>query len=70
MTPWAIHEILQVRILESFPEGDLPNPGIEPRSPALQGDSEPPGKPEIMVPNSLKVYIEIFVDKMICLGII
>ena len=31
-----------------FP-GDLPNPGIEPRSPALQTDallSEPPGKPE------------------------
>ena len=30
-----------------FP-GDLPNPGIEPRSPALQTDalpSEPPGKP-------------------------
>ena len=30
-----------------FP-GDLPNPGIEPRSPALQADaltSEPPGKP-------------------------
>ena len=28
--------------------GDLPNPGIKPRSPALQGDSlsfEPPGKP-------------------------
>ena len=28
--------------------GDLPNPGIEPRSPALQADaltSEPPGKP-------------------------
>ena len=33
----------------SFPSpGDLPNPGIEPRSPALQADalsSEPPGKP-------------------------
>ena len=32
-----------------FPSpGDLPNPGIEPRSPALQGDSLPtetPGKP-------------------------
>ena len=32
-----------------FPSpGDLPNPGIEPRSPALQADalpSEPPGKP-------------------------
>ena len=31
-----------------FPSpGDLPDPGIEPRSPALQGDaltSEPPGK--------------------------
>ena len=33
----------------SFPSpGDLPNPGIKPRSPALQADaltSEPPGKP-------------------------
>ena len=30
------------------PPGDLPNPGIEPESPALQADtllSEPPGKP-------------------------
>ena len=29
--------------------GDLPNPGVEPSSPALQADSllsEPPGKPE------------------------
>ena len=43
--------ILQARILErvAFPSpGDLPNPGIEPRSPTLQVDSlpaEPPGKP-------------------------
>ena len=33
-----------------FPSpGDLPNPGIQPRSPALQADSlssEPPGKPK------------------------
>ena len=43
--------ILQARILEwvamPFPR-DLPKPGIEPRSPALQVDSlpnEPPGKP-------------------------
>ena len=42
--------ILQARILEwvsiSFSR-DLPNPGIKPRSPALQADplpSEPPGK--------------------------
>ena len=35
---------------ETFPSpGDLPNPGIEPRSPKLQADSlpaEPPGKPK------------------------
>ena len=32
------------------PLGDLPDPGIEPRSPALQADSlpsEPPGKPAV-----------------------
>ena len=30
-----------------FPSpGDLPNPGIEPRSPALQADSLPSGPPE------------------------
>ena len=36
-----------------FPSpGDLPDPGIEPRSPSLQADtltSEPPGKPIIFV---------------------
>ena len=35
-----------------FPSpGDLPKPGIEPRSPALQADalpSEPPGKPDLL----------------------
>ena len=46
-----VHGILQARILEwvaMTPPGDLPNPGIEPRSPALQVDSlpsEPLGKP-------------------------
>ena len=40
----SVHEILQPRILEwlSFPSpGDLPNPGIEPRSPALQVNALP-----------------------------
>ena len=48
----SVHGILQARILEwglPFPSpGDLPNPGIEPRPPALQEDalpSEPPVKP-------------------------
>ena len=38
------------------PPGDLPNPGIEPGSPALQADalpSEPPGKPKEGIKRSL-----------------
>ena len=41
---YTVHGILQARILEwvAFPSsGDLPNPVIEPRSPALQVDSLP-----------------------------
>ena len=47
---YTVHGILQARILEwvTFPSpGDLPNPGIELRSPTLQADSlsdEPQGK--------------------------
>ena len=40
----SVHGILQARILEwvVIPSpGDLPDPGIEPRSPALQADSLP-----------------------------
>ena len=46
----SVHGILQARILDGLPfpsPGDLPDPGIEPGSPALQADaltSEPPGK--------------------------
>ena len=54
---YTVHEILQARTLEwvAFPfsreifPGDLPNPGIKLKSPALQADSlpaEPPGKPK------------------------
>ena len=49
---YTVNGFLQARILEwvafSSP-GDLPNPGIKPRSPALQVDSlpsEPQGKPK------------------------
>ena len=41
------------------PPGDLPNPGIEPMSPALAGVSftaEPPGKPQITTPDN--IYLE------------
>jgi len=41
---YTIHGILQVRMLEciAFPfSGDLPNPGLEPRSPSLKAYSLP-----------------------------
>jgi len=56
VTPWTtaqqapVHGILQARILERVPFsslGDLPDPGIDPESPAQQAVSllsEPPGK--------------------------
>ena len=52
MTPWTIQSMKFSRPKywrgEPFPSpGDLPNPGIEPRTPSLQADSlssEPPGK--------------------------
>ena len=40
----SVHGIFQASILECVPfpsPGDLPNPGIEARSPALQADSLP-----------------------------
>ena len=40
----SVHGIFQAGILSGLlfpPPGDLPNPGIEPRSPALQADSLP-----------------------------
>ena len=47
-TRYTVHGILQARILErvAIPSPwDLPNPGIEPRSPTVQEDSLP-GKPK------------------------
>ena len=45
---YTVHGILQARILEwvAPSPGDLPNPGIKPRSPALQADSLPAELPE------------------------
>ena len=45
---YTVHGILQARILEwvaSLSPEDLPNPGIEPRSPAMQADFSP-AKPQ------------------------
>ena len=63
------HGILQARILEwvAFPfSRDLPNPGIEPRSPALQADSLPAelqGKPKNTGVGSLSLLQQIFPTK-------
>ena len=66
---YTVHGILQARILEwrilkPFPSpGDLPNPGIKPRSPALQADSLPeesPGKPKNTGVGSLSLLQGIF----------
>ena len=63
---YTIHGILQARILEwaAFPfSRDLPNPGIEPRSPTLQADSLPAelqGKPKNTGVGSLSLLQRIF----------
>ena len=69
---YTVHGILQVRILEywsgqlfSLP-GNLPNTGIEPRSPTLQADSlisEPPGKPKNTGVGSLSLLQGNFTNK-------
>ena len=66
--PWAIESMELSRPEQwsgsAFPSpGYLPNPGIEPRSPALQGDSlpaEPPGKLKNTGVGSLSLLQEIF----------
>ena len=77
MTPWILAhqiplamEILQARILEwvAMPslKRNLPNPGIESRSPALQVDylpSEPPGKPMNTGVGSLSLLQGVFLTQ-------
>ena len=68
--PWTVaHQApLSMGILQASgwpcpPPGDLPNPGIEPRSPTLQADSlpsEPPGKPRNTGVGSLSFLQRIF----------
>ena len=64
---YKVHGILQARVGSlSLTLGDLPNPGIEPRSPALQADSlpaEPQGKPKNTEVGSLSLLQGIFLTK-------
>ena len=66
---YTVHGIIQARILEwiAFPfSRGRPNPGIKPRSPALQVDSspaEPPGKPKNTGLRSLSLLQPIFLTQ-------
>ena len=76
-TPWTvIHQTSQSMGvsrqeyssgLPSPPPGDLPNPGIKPRSPTLQADSlpsEPPGKlkdPGVSIKCSINLSVVVWV---------
>jgi len=53
--------------------GDLPNPGIKPRSPTLQADSlpaEPPGKPKNTAVGSLSLLQGIFLTQELNQGLL
>ena len=68
--------ILQARMLEwvaSLPPGDLPNPGIKPRSPTLQADSlpsEPLVKPKNIGVDSLSFLQQIFLTQELNQGLL
>ena len=62
----SVHGISQARKLEwvpMIPPGDLPNPGVQPATPALQVGAESPGKP-FLVGLSIR---QIFLIYEICL---
>jgi len=63
----SFHGILQARVGNlSLLQGNLPNPEIEPRSPALQVNSlpvEPPGKPRNTRVGSLSFLQGIFLTQ-------
>ena len=72
-----VHGILQARILEwvslSLLRGNLPNTGIQPRSPTLQADSlpaEPQGKPKNTGVGSLSLLQRIFLTQESNLGLL
>ena len=72
VTPWiaARQASLSIRILQARilglpcpPPGDLSNPGIKPRSPALQADSLPSEPPEKHYKDWKKSHIQVTLPK-------
>ena len=65
----SVHGILQARILEwvAIPSpGDLPDPGIEPRSPTLQADALTPAPPGKVTNGKFSSYVWV-VFHFVCL---
>ena len=63
LCPWGFSRQKYWSEFPCSPPGDLPNPGIKPRFPALQADSlpaEPPGKPKNTRVGSLSLHQWIF----------
>ena len=63
LCPWGFSRQEYWSGLPCPPSGDLPNPGIEPRSPTLQTNSllsEPPGKPKNTGLGSSSLFQRIF----------
>ena len=73
---YTVPGIFQARILKwvATPSPvDLPNLGMEPRSPAFQSDSlpaEPPGKPKNTGVGSLSLHQWIFLSQELNLGLL
>ena len=71
--PWGFSRLEYWSGLPCPPLGDLPNPEIEPRSPASQADSvlsEPPGKPKNTGVGTLSLLQDIFLNQELNWGLL
>ena len=71
--PWGVSRQEYLRGLPCPPPGNLPNPGIEPRSPTLWADSLPaglPGKPKNAGVGSLSLLQWIFSTQELNWGLV
>ena len=68
LCPWGFSRQEYWSGLPLSPPGDLPNPGIKPRSPSLEADSlpsEPPGKTTPPGKHFINAYIYIYIHTYI-----
>ena len=73
LCPWGFSRQKYWSELPCPPPGDLPNPGVKPRCPALQADSlpsEPPGKPKNTGVCSLSLLQGIFLTQELNQGLL